>query len=222
MLHDKPASDFDPGLDSLIRLAAGGDGAAMHAILGRHRGRLRRLIASRIDGRLSSRVDPSDIVQEALIDATRGLADYERRRPLPFYPWLCQLAHKHLIQAYRRNVGAARRGVGREEDLRSLLDESGGGLIGRLVSGEPGPGQQVCDQERRERLRRAVEGLDEADRTILRLRYRENQQFRAIAETVGLGDGAVKMRHLRALRQLRAILGDSSGANLDGRRVGHL
>ncbi len=72
--------------DHLLRNAAAGDTAAIERLLERHRERLRRMIALRLDDRLAARVDASDVVQEALADAARKLADYARDRPLPFYP----------------------------------------------------------------------------------------------------------------------------------------
>jgi RNA polymerase sigma-70 factor, ECF subfamily len=77
--------------DRLLRDAARGDQAALRSLLERHRVRLRRMVALRLDSRLSARVDASDVVQEALLDAARKLAEYERERPLPFYPWLHRL-----------------------------------------------------------------------------------------------------------------------------------
>ena len=58
----------------------------------RYRDRLRRLVAVRLDPRLAARADASDVVQEALADAARKLDGYLRDRPIPFYPWLRQLA----------------------------------------------------------------------------------------------------------------------------------
>ena len=48
-----------------------------------YRDRLRRAIAARLDRRLSSRLDPSDVVQETMADAVRRLPDYLRDRPMP-------------------------------------------------------------------------------------------------------------------------------------------
>jgi hypothetical protein len=77
----------------------------------RHRERLRRMVAVRMDRRLAPRMDPSDIVQDVLADADRELTDYLRRRPVPFYPWLRQLAWDRLIDVHRRHVRAGKRSV---------------------------------------------------------------------------------------------------------------
>ena len=90
----------------LLRAAADGDEAAGQQLLARHRGRLRQMVAVRLDRRLAARVDPSDVVQEALAEAARELADYLRERPLPFYPWLRQFAWERLLQLHRRHIAA--------------------------------------------------------------------------------------------------------------------
>ena len=76
--------------DRLLHDAARGDQAALRSLLEPHRKRLRRMVALRLDSRLSTRVDASDVVQEALRRCQK-LAEYEGERPLPFYPWLHRL-----------------------------------------------------------------------------------------------------------------------------------
>jgi RNA polymerase sigma-70 factor (ECF subfamily) len=73
--------------EDLLRRAAAGEGAAREQLLARHRDRLRHVVAMRLDRRLAARVDPSDVIQEAMADAAGKLPEYLRQRPLPFYPW---------------------------------------------------------------------------------------------------------------------------------------
>jgi RNA polymerase sigma-70 factor (ECF subfamily) len=87
--------------DELLRRTAQGNAAARDQLLARHRDRLRKLIAYRMDRRLAARVDPSDIVQEVLVEASRKLPDYLQQRPLPFYPWLRQIAADRLVELHR-------------------------------------------------------------------------------------------------------------------------
>src|SRR3954447_3666960 len=90
--------------DALLDRAARGDAEARQQLLDRHRRRLRRMVALRFDRRLAARADPSDVVQEALADAGRKLDGYLRDRPLPFYPWLRQLAWERLVKLRRRHT----------------------------------------------------------------------------------------------------------------------
>src|SRR5436309_3273627 len=101
--------------DELLRRAWCGDEAARQRILGVHRDRLRRMVAVRLDTRLAARIDPSDVVQEALADAAQRPDDDLRERPLPLYPWLRRLTWDRLVEAQRWHVGARRRSVNREQ-----------------------------------------------------------------------------------------------------------
>ena len=98
----------DPETEARLQEAAQGDQRALHWLLERHRPRLRRMIAVRLDERLSSRLDPSDLVQETMVDAAGKLDDYLRDRPLPFYPWLHRLASERLTQAHRYHLKGKR------------------------------------------------------------------------------------------------------------------
>src|SRR6185436_2767405 len=119
----------------LLRAAESGDGTAVRQLLARHRSRLRQMVAVYLDHRLAARVDPSDVVQEALADAARGLSGYLRERPLPFYPWLRQFAWQRLLQLHRHPIRARRRSVEREVpwDL-ALPDRSADALADRLLA----------------------------------------------------------------------------------------
>src|SRR4051794_33474368 len=98
-----------PDTEKLLDRAGTGDRSARQQLLARHWGRLRQMVALRIDRRIAPRVDPSDVVQEALADAAQSLSDYLRDRPLPFYPWLRQVTWERLLQLHRWHLLAKRR-----------------------------------------------------------------------------------------------------------------
>src|SRR5690349_19805955 len=198
----------EPDTEELLDRVAHGDGGARQRLLARHRARLRRMIALRLDRRLAARVDPSDVVQEALADAARKLSAYVRDRPLPFYPWLRRLAWERLIKLHRRHITADRRSVTREDDW-ALPDESAAELASRLVSPGSSPSRRAVRAEVQGRVRAVLEQLGERDREVLVLRYLEQLSTREVAEVLGITEGAVKVRHFRALERLRAVLGDA-------------
>src|SRR5262249_51735071 len=155
-------------------LASQGDRVARNRLLDRHRRRLRALIALRIDPRLAARIDPSDVVQESLVEADDKLSDYLRTRPLPFYVWLRARALERLTDLHRPHVRAQKRSVRCEEvRLGCLPDESMEGLAGRLAAGGSSPSARLQREEVRQRLREALERLAERDREVLVLRHLE-------------------------------------------------
>jgi RNA polymerase sigma-70 factor (ECF subfamily) len=194
--------------DELLQSVAAGDGSARERLLARHRQRLRRMIEVRLDRRLRPRIDPSDVLQEALAEAARKLAEYARQRPLPFYPWLRRLAWEQLVLTHRRHLRAQRRSVRREEPGGlPLPDESALHLAERLVGRASSPSARLERDEQRRRVREALGALAESDREVLVLRYLEDLATREIAAVLGVTESAVKMRQLRALQRLRELLG---------------
>jgi RNA polymerase sigma-70 factor (ECF subfamily) len=167
------------------------------------------MVALRLNRRLWARVDPSDVVQEALADAARKLAAYVRQRPLPFYPWLRQLALERLVQLNRWHVRTGKRSVGREEPAGlALPDESAAELADRLAGRGSSPSARLQRDELRGRVQTALERLGERDREVLVLRYLEHLSTREIADVLGLAEAGVKTRQLRALQRLRDLLGE--------------
>ncbi len=200
-----------PDTDELLNRTARGDAAARDELLVRHRQRLRQAVAYRLDRRLAARVDPSDVVQEALAEASRRLPEYLRRRPLPFYPWLRQMALERLAALHRRHVQAQRRSVRREEaGLPALPDESAQELAERLAASASSPSQRLVRNEARERVRAALGRLAPADREVLELRHLEQLSVAETAAVLGVSAGAAKTRHLRALQRLRGLLENPS------------
>src|SRR3989337_1868584 len=78
----------EPDAAELVSPAAGGDSSAVEQLFARHRDRLRRMMLVRMDRALTARVDPSDVVQEALVEASRRMAGYLKEQPVAFYPHL--------------------------------------------------------------------------------------------------------------------------------------
>jgi RNA polymerase sigma-70 factor (ECF subfamily) len=203
-----------PDIDQLIEQASQGDGSARQQLLGRHRARLRKLIAVRLDRRLAARVDPSDVIQEALADADRKLSDYLRRRPLPFYPWLRQLTLERLVKIHQRHLRVRKRSAAREEPGGlDLSDESVLELAQRLIDPGTGPSQRLLREELYRRVQGALAQLSERDREVLIMRYLEQLSPTEIAAALEVSEGAVKVRHVRALRRLRALLAGELGGN---------
>ena len=195
--------------EALIGRARDGDAAARKELLVRHRKRLRQMIAVRLDRRLAARLDPSDVVQEVLVDACQKLPDYLEHRPLPFYPWLRQLAWERLVKLHQRHLHAQKRSANREErQALALPDESALELANRLIAPGTSPSNRLLRNELRGRVQAALAQLAERDREILVMRYLEQLSTHEIAAVLQISEGAVKTRHVRALERLRRWLAD--------------
>src|SRR5688572_18517937 len=189
----------------LLTSARGGDAGARSALLEKHREALRRLVAMRLDRAVQRRVDASDIVQDALVEADRRLTEYLNTAPLPFRLWLRQIARDRVIDAHRRHRGAERRSVDREQALNppSFADQSAFDLAGQLADRrELTPAAALLRRELESRFRAAVDRLDETDREIVEMRHVEKLTNQETAQALGLSEPAAGMRYLRAVRRL--------------------
>ena len=197
----------DDATEVLLRRAGSGDRLAVEQLLARHRTRLRRMVKARMDPRVAARFDPSDVVQEALLEASRKLADYLHKRPVPFYPWLRQIAWDKLVDLQRRHIHAKRRSVLREEFVE-LPDHSAMELARRLTQSSSSPSGRLMRAELRERVRAALAELAPADREVLVLRYLEGLSTPEIAAILRVSQRTVQSRHRLALERLHQILGE--------------
>lgn len=67
----------DPSESSdLLRRAGAGDREAVNELFSRYRDRLRAMVRLRLNRRLQGRVDPSDVLQEAFLEISKGFADF--------------------------------------------------------------------------------------------------------------------------------------------------
>jgi RNA polymerase sigma-70 factor, ECF subfamily len=197
----------DVDTNELLKRARNGDDDARRRLLTRHQVRLRQMVSARFDRRLLARFDPSDVVQEAMIEANAKLSDYLRGQPVPFYPWLRAIAWQRLLKLRRRHLRASKRSVLREEpnDL-ALSDESMLELVNRLATPGSNPSEKLMRDELRRRLHAALGQLSATDRELLVLRYLEQMPLKDIACVLETTEGAIKTRHVRALQRLHAWL----------------
>ena len=186
----------------LLRAAACHESAARELFDG-CRDRLRRMVATRMDPRLTSRFDSSDVVQEAMMDAYSRLPRYLKTQTVPFYPWLRALALERLIDLHRLHLADRR-----SPDCEALLPDGSVWKLARELAASTGvrPEAKLVAQEERRRLYEALRRLSPKDREVLVLRHLEQLSTEETAQVLGVGQSAVKMRHLRALERMRALL----------------
>jgi RNA polymerase sigma-70 factor (ECF subfamily) len=208
-MRDVPSDDM-----SLLRLAAEGDTAAWAALLEAHRGRLRRMVAVRLDRRLLGRVDPSDVIQEASLEAARALPKYLERPDLPFFLWLRWLTGMALQVQHRKHLGVAARDASREVRLVDgpIPGASSAALAAQLLGRDTRPSDAAIRAERKLRLQEALDTLDPIDREVLVLRHFEELSAEETARVLAIDRSAASKRYMRALKRLK----DQIGSRPDG------
>ena len=197
----------------LLRRAAAGDEAVWASLLMQHRQRLRCMIALRMDRRLQGRIDPSDVLQDAYLHASRKLADYVTNPAIPFFLWLRFITGQKLVELHRHHLGAQMRDAGREISLyRGALPEtSSAALAAQLLGHDTRPSEAAVRAERKIRLQEALNSMDALDREVLALRHFEQLSTAEAAQVLGIKPKAAGKRYLRALERLKDILSNMPG-----------
>ena len=130
---------------------------------------------------------------------------YLSERPLPFYPWLRGIAWSRLCDLHERHVNAQKRSIGREARASLMLsDQSMVDLLGRIEGRGSSPSRQLVRQERRQRVRHALEQLNDRDREVLVLRFLEELSMREVASIIGVNEGAVPIQLVNIVHKATA------------------
>ena len=197
----------------LLERAVQGDHTGWGDLLERHRERLRRMVALRLDRRLQGRIDPSDVIQEAYLEAWARLPEYLHQPKMPFFLWLRFLAGQKLVTQHRHHLGVQMRDADLEIALyRGTMPEASSvALAGQLLGHDTRPSEAAARAEMKIRLQQLLNSMDATDREVLVLRHFEQLSRSESAQLLGISDAAVSKRYFRALRRLKEILASLPG-----------
>lgn len=202
----------------LIARAAAGDSRAAGELFARFRDRLRTMVRLRLDRRLQGRVDPSDVLQEAFLEASQRIAEFAgpRTPAMPFFLWLRFLTAQRLLKTHRRHLGTGMRDANAEVSLyRGPMPEADTlSLAAQLLGALTSPDQAAIRAELQLQLQQALNGMDPLDREVLTLRHFEQLNNNETAQVLGISKTAASNRYVRALGRLREIL-EGMGVGMD-------
>ena len=197
-----------PTTDTLLALAAAGDGAAWGALLTDHQERLLRMIAFRMDPRLRGRIDALDVLQDAFVEASAHRETYFRAPTVPLFLWLRGVVSNKLLALHRHHLGTGMRDAKRELPLEGpqKWDDTTSALCAHLAGHLTSPSAAAVRDEIKTRLAEALDKMDPTDREVLTLRHFEQLTNAEAAQVVGIQERAAAKRYLRALARLKDIL----------------
>jgi RNA polymerase sigma-70 factor (ECF subfamily) len=168
----------------------------------RHRAYLRLLAGLHVQRRLRGKLDPSDLVQQALLQAYQALDKFRGRSEAELSAWLRQILARVLANALR-DLNRAKRDVRRKRSLEAALENSSCRLQAWLTAQQPSPSQQADRDEQALRLAEELASLPDAQREALALHYLQGLTVAAVAQELGKSSTAVVGLLHRGLKQLR-------------------
>jgi RNA polymerase sigma-70 factor (ECF subfamily) len=173
--------------------------------LERFRPYLRVLARTNLDPRLRGKLDPSDVVQEALLRAIQALAQYRGTSEAALTAWLRQILVTTLANTVR-DLNRKKRDPDREQSVQAAVEQTSARLEAWLKAGSLSPSQVAIRNEDIVRLEAAIDRLPHAQRDALILHYLQGWTLDAVARHLNRTPTAVAGLTKRALRQLRREL----------------
>jgi RNA polymerase sigma-70 factor (ECF subfamily) len=120
----------------LIDRLRAGDRQALGELFHCYRERLRRMVELRMDSRLRTRLDASDVLQEAYLDLARDLEAYRADTKLPPLLWMRLHVGRRLTMLHRRHLGTGMRDAGLEISLyREALPQASSAALASMLLG---------------------------------------------------------------------------------------
>jgi RNA polymerase sigma-70 factor (ECF subfamily) len=196
---------FSPAV--LIERARAGDQTALGQVLEQYRQYLRLLAGPRVGRELRVRVDPSDLVQETLLEAQRDFPHFQGGSEGELAAWLRKILARNLADQVKHHQ-SQRRDFHRDQPLAAMIEHAHEALAAPIST----PSGHARQREQAVVLANALALLPPDYRQVITLRHIEEQSFQEVAEQMGRSSGAVRMLWMRALEALGQLMesGDES------------
>lgn len=193
---------------ALVARARSGDRGALDELFHNYGESLRRSTRERLPASLNGRLDTSDVVQDALVDAVAHFDQFEYRGHGSFRRWLGQVLHHRVLMTIQHYLGRKKRDARREtRDGGVAKPENGGSSVEReFTSPRTSPSAAAIRNERRSILERALATLPADHAEVVRLVRLEEKSIAQAAAAMGRTENAVKKLLARALLSLSDTL----------------
>lgn len=202
------ADDQDEAVQfhALLNQAKQGDTAALGTMLQWYVNYLTILASTGLNHQLRRRVNPSDVVQEAMLAAHRDFCAFRGQSQNELLAWLRQILINTLHHNFARHMKAEKRDVRREVSLDAManrLEESACNLAALLPADVDSPSAAMRADENAVELADQLSNLPESYRDVIVYRVLHGLSFEEIAGRMHRSNGAVRMLWLRGLEAFR-------------------
>lgn len=207
MSETPPSNGEESPVAALLERARRGDGDARNELFERCRPYVSLVARAQVESWLQAKVDHSDLVQQTLLEAHRGLNNFRGTTDGEWLAWLKRIVQHNAADFVRRYGKAGKRRAAREVSLDARAgDDSEGPARDPRDSGQQTPSQIALRREEELEISQAVSRLPEDYQEVIILRNLERLPFDEIAQRLGRSRPAVQMLWMRAIRKLQEIV----------------
>jgi len=182
----------------------GDDGEELVQRLESFRNYLLLLARARLDGRLRSKLDPADLVQQTLTRALERRDQFRGARDEQRAAWLRTLLAHVMVDAVRKHA----RADGPERSLEAALEQSSVRIEAFLAADLTSASGRVEKQERLVRLADALAALPEDQRHAIELKHLQGLTLIEVARQMNRSVPSIAGLLQRGMRALRNDLGE--------------
>ena len=186
-----------------VAAATGGESEGQD--LERFRDYLRLLARLQLDPRWQAKLDPSDIVQQTLLQAYEARDQFRGQSTAERAAWLRQILARVLANAVR-DLSRAKRDAGRERSLEAALSQSSSRLEAWLAADQSSPSESVERHDQLLRLAGALAQLPQDQREAVTLHHLQGWSLAQLAKHLGRSEAAVAGLLRRGFKRLRELL----------------
>lgn len=190
-------------ISSLLSEARAGSGQAVGELFERYRAYLLLIANAELAEDVRPKLGPSDAVQQSWLLVQQGFPQFQGETADAWKGWLRAILRNTLANCVR-DFKAAKRDVGREVPLRG--DDSSAYPANGVAAPGSSPSEVVRRQESEQLLRKAVRGLPEHYREVVRQHSLEGMTFEEIAQRWGKSEATVRKLWGRAVELLADLL----------------
>ncbi|MHC4933857.1 MAG: sigma-70 family RNA polymerase sigma factor [Planctomycetota bacterium] len=196
----------DPDVAGLIETARAGEAKALERLLELYRNYLGFLARAGVDSTLGAKADPSDLVQETLLQAFRKFPQFRGVSEGELVAWLRQILARTLSMLVRRYRATAARNVVRERAIEGALDRSSTALGVLLPARTPSPSQAAQERERSVLLADALAALPADYREVVEMHNFRQLGWAETGASMGRSPEAARKLWTRAIQRLGHLI----------------
>jgi RNA polymerase sigma-70 factor (ECF subfamily) len=171
-----------------------------------YRDYLRLLARLQLSPRLQAKLDASDIVQQAILEAHQCRAQFRGQSETERLAWLRAIL-AHTLAAAGRRFSTEARNLCKERSLEAELEGSSSRLECLLVADQTSPSERAARCEELGRLAQAMARLPEDQRRVIELHHLKGLRVAEVAALMDRSRPAVVGLLFRGLNRLRELLG---------------
>lgn len=207
-----PSVTPDSALPELLNRARQGDDAARDRLFEKCRTYVSIVARAEVESWLRAKVDPSDLVQQTLLEAHRGFVEFRGQSEGEWLAWLRRILNHNAADFVRRYHGTEKRQARREVPLHAQTGNSSRDYLREPSDPGESPSELVQRHEREIHVAEVISRLPPDYQEVIMLRNLQRLPFDEVAARMERTRPAVQMLWMRALRKLEAELADDSSS----------